>query len=64
MIVLAAIVIFIILVGKVCSLSEEFLEKIIFGFLGFEIIAQLDISILKNGKNKLTIFIKFFTKTN
>ena len=35
MIVLAAIVIFIILLGKVCSLSEEFLRKIIRVFLCF-----------------------------
>lgn len=64
MIVLAAIVIFIILLGKVCSLSEEFLRKIIRVFLCFEIIAQFDISVVKIGKNKWAIVLKFFTKTN
>lgn len=54
---------FIIFVGKVCGLSEEILEKIIKGFLGFEIIANIDFSKIKTAKKTAT-YLKFFTKTN
>lgn len=57
-------IIFIILVGKVCGLSEEILGKIITGFLSFEILANLNVSIERNGKRKWAIHLKFFTKTN
>ena len=57
-------IVFIILVGKICGLSEEILGKIITGFLSFEIIANLDLSIERKGKRKWAIHLKFFTKTN
>lgn len=64
LIVLTLCIGFIILIGNICGLSEEFLEKIVLGFLGFEIIANLDISIERQGKRKWAFKLKFFTKTN
>lgn len=64
LIVLTSCIGFIILIGNICGLSEEFLEKIVLGFLGFEIIANLDISIERQGKRKWAFKLKFFTKTN
>lgn len=61
LIVLTLCIGFIILIGNICGLSEEFLEKIV---LGFEIIANLDISIERQGKRKWAFKLKFFTKTN
>lgn len=55
---------FIILIGNICGLSEEFLEKVALGFFSFEIIANLDISIERHGKRKWAFKLKFFTKTN
>ena len=61
---LTVCIVFIILIGNICGLSEEFLEKIVLSFFGFEIIANLDISIERHGKRKWAFKLKFLTKTN